>query len=267
MSNAKNYVWNATDYAKNSTNQLTWARELIPKLQLKDNEALLDIGCGDGKITAQLAKALPNGKVVGIDNSKEMIKLARTTFPSEEHPNLSFELVDAETIPYQGEFDVAFSNAALHWVLDQKAVLRGVYRSLKPRGRILFQMAGKGNAFAILGLFDTLRVMPQWKKYFDNFTFPYAFLDSTEYRALLEETGLKAVRVESFPRDMTFRDAEGLAGWIRTTWLPYTQRVPEQMRDGFVKEIVTRYLVDHPADNAGVIHLAMVRLEIEAIKP
>ncbi len=128
-------------------------------------------------------------------------------------------------------------------------------------------MAGKGNALAILGLFDMLRAMPQWKKYFDNFTFPYAFLDSTEYRTLLEETGLKAVRVEVLPRDMTFRDVEGLAGWIRTTWLPYTQRVPEQMRDGFVKEIVTRYLVDHAADNADVIHLAMVRLEIDAVKP
>jgi trans-aconitate 2-methyltransferase len=148
---AKNYAWNAQDYAKNSTNQYAWAQELIPKLKLTGNEALLDIGCGDGKITAEIAKALPNGKVVGIDSSKEMVNLAQTAFPQNQYPNLSFQLMDARKLAFQEEFNIVFSNAALHWIVDQKVVLTGVQRGLKTGGRLLFQMAGKGNAKNVLG--------------------------------------------------------------------------------------------------------------------
>ncbi|MCJ7793728.1 methyltransferase, partial [Candidatus Bathyarchaeota archaeon] len=69
MANPNRYNWNAQDYAKNSANQFQWAKELIPKLKLNGNESLLDIGCGDGKITAELAKCLPHGRAVGIDSS------------------------------------------------------------------------------------------------------------------------------------------------------------------------------------------------------
>jgi trans-aconitate methyltransferase len=267
MSRPKNYAWDAKDYAKNSQNQFQWAKELIPKLKLQGNEVLLDIGCGDGKITVEIAKALPNGKVVGIDSSPEMINLAKTTFPVEQCPNLTFKAIDARNIPFQEEFDIAFSNAALHWIIDQNAVLKGVQKSLKPNGRILFQMAGKGNAQAVLSLFDELLVLPEWRFYFEGFTFPYAFLNPQEYRQLLVQAGLKPVRVELFARDMKFPNAEGLAGWVRTTWLPFTERIPIQQRDSLVKEIVSRYTANHPADAEGTVHLAMVRLEVEAIKP
>ena len=69
MNKSKSYDWDAKDYAKNSQNQFQWAQELIPKLKLVGNEALLDIGCGDGKITAEISKCLPEGRAVGIDSS------------------------------------------------------------------------------------------------------------------------------------------------------------------------------------------------------
>src|SRR5674476_141745 len=117
---AKNYAWDAKDYARNSQNQYQWAKELIPKLKLKGNETLLDIGCGDGKITAELAKCLPNGRAVGIDSSAQMIKLTQNTFSSRDYPNLSFQVMDARKLIFQSEFDMIFSNAALHWIADQK---------------------------------------------------------------------------------------------------------------------------------------------------
>src|SRR5208283_3749020 len=123
------YNWNAQDYAKNSANQFQWAQELIPKLKLQGNEKLLDIGCGDGKITAELARCLPDGRVVGVDSSEKMINLAKSSFPSKDYPNLSFQVTDARKLTFQSEFDRAFSNAALHWIVDQKAVLCSVQRS------------------------------------------------------------------------------------------------------------------------------------------
>jgi len=266
MESAKNYAWDASDYAKNSQNQFQWAQELITKLKLDGNEHILDIGCGDGKITAQISKCLPNGKAVGIDSSIQMINLAKKTFQNKQYPNLTFQLVDARNILFDSEFDLAFSNAALHWIVDQKTVLQGVQRSLKSQGRLLFQMAGKGNAEAVLKLFDELLVLPQWERYFDDFSFPYAFLGSQEYRQLLLDVDLKPIRVVLLPKDMTFPSAEGMAGWIRTTWLPFTERVPVEKRDIFVKEIISRYLAEYPVDVDGVIHLGMVRLEVEAQK-
>ncbi|MGD0994464.1 MAG: methyltransferase domain-containing protein [Candidatus Bathyarchaeia archaeon] len=266
MANA-GYNWNAQDYAKNSANQFQWAKELIPKLKLHGNEALLDIGCGDGKITVEIAKCLPSGRAVGVDNSEKMINLAKTTFPQKDYPNLSFQVMDARKLTFKSEFDVAFSNAALHWIVDQKTVLAGVQRSLKPRGRLLFQMAGKGNAKDVLSIINELADEESWKGFFSNMTFPYGFYDPEEYKAFLQQAGLEAERVELFPKDMKFNGAEGLAGWVRTTWLPFTDKLPAELRPKFVELIVNRYLKEHPADAEGTVHVGMMRIEAEAHKP
>lgn len=157
MAKSKNYSWDAKDYSKNSANQLQWAKELIPKLKLSGNEKLLDIGCGDGKITAELAQNLPNGSVIGIDNSEAMINLAKTSFAEKSYPNLSFQRMDARELKFVEQFDRVFSNAALHWIIDHRPVLNGVYKSLKMSGKLLFQMGGKGNAQDILGIIDEAR--------------------------------------------------------------------------------------------------------------
>jgi trans-aconitate methyltransferase len=261
------YNWNAQDYAKNSANQFQWAKELIPKLRLQGNEALLDIGCGDGKITVELAKCLPKGRAVGVDSSEKMINLAKTTFPQKDYPNLSFQVMDARNLTFESEFDVAFSNAALHWIVDQKAVLAGVQRSLKPGGRLLFQMAGKGNAKDILSIIKELASAKPWKDFFRKMTFPYGFYDPKEYKAFLQQAGLVAERVELVPKDMKFNGAEGLEGWVRTTWLPFTDRLPVELRPKFVEQIISRYLKGHPADAAGTVHVGAMRIEAEAYKP
>ncbi|MCW3996235.1 MAG: methyltransferase domain-containing protein [Candidatus Bathyarchaeota archaeon] len=262
-----NYSWNAVDYAKNSANQYAWAQELIPKLKLSGNETLLDIGCGDGKITAELARYLPNGRVLGIDSSKQMINLARKTFPNAKFPNLSFKVMDARKLTFQAEFDRAFSNAALHWIVNQNAVLSGIQKSLKSGGRLLFQMAGKGNAKDVLSIIDELAVAEPWKSYLSGMAFPYGFYDPEEYNAFLKQAGLVPLRAELFPKDMQFKGKEGLAGWIRTTWLPFTDRLPIDIKPKLVDLIVNRYLERHPADAAGVVHVGMMRLEVEAYKP
>ena len=227
----------------------------------------MDISCYDGKITAELAKCIPNGLVVGIDSSAQMIKLSQNTFSNRNYPNLSFQVMDTRKLIFQNEFDMIFSNAALHWIVDQKAVLQGVQRSLKTGGRILFQMAGKANAHSVLGILDNLLVEEPWKESFEGFTFPYGFFSAEEYAEFPVEAGLKPLRVELFARDMKHYGEEGLAGWIRTTWLPYTERLPIEKRDKFVEEIVKRYVKNNPIDADGIVHLSMMRLEVEAYKP
>jgi trans-aconitate methyltransferase len=260
------YNWNATDYEKNSNNQKTWAAELISKLKLKGDERILDIGCGDGKVAVELAKLVPQGSVVGVDNSSEMISLAMAKYKPQGFKNLSFAQADARNLDYKNEFDVAFSNAALHWVKDHLSVLRGVNKSLHKEGRILFQMGGKGNASEILSIFYELVKEQKWNKYFDDFEFPYGFYSPEEYKKWLSETGFKTLRVELLTKDMVHDNPGSLAGWIRTTWLPYTERVPSNERDWFIDELVRLYIKKYPLDDMGRAHVKMVRLEVEAKK-
>ena len=266
LTKPEKYSWNAEDYAKNSSNQFEWAKELIPKLKLHGDEALLDIGCGDGKISAMLASFLPHGNVVGIDSSEDMIALARKSFPHCHNSNLTFLKMDARELTFREQFDVAFSNASLHWIIDHQTVLAGVNKSLDNHGKLLFQMAGKGNAQDVLAVLQELISEEDCKPYFKNFTFPYGFYGPEEYTPWLREAGFKPERVELFPKIMKLQGKDGLAGWIRTTWLPFTERVPPSLRESFMNEIVERYIAAFPLDENGEAHVKMARLEVQATK-
>ncbi len=259
--------WDAAVYAQHSEAQFSWARETIAKLGLKGHEHLIDLGCGDGKVSAYLAERLPRGAVLGLDNSEEMIDLAGRTFPPSRYPNLSFRYMDVCNIDVQQRFDIAFSNAALHWVKDHRPVLAGVRQCLSPGGRLLFQMGGKGNAQEVgLALLEIIS-RPPWQPYFTEIPIPFRFFEPGEYRDLLNEAVLEAVRVELIPKVMVQPGRDALAGWLRSTWLPFTQRVPKQRREDFIDDLVETYLAGHPLDERGHAHVAMMRLEVEARKP
>ncbi len=260
------YQWNAKDYARHSAVQQAWAAELIAKLNLQGSEHLLDIGCGDGKVTADLAQCVPNGSVLGIDNSASMIELAQNAFAPQKYPNLAFQLADARNLNLERQFDVVFSNAALHWVRDHRPILKGIWRSLRPGGRILLQMGGNGNAAVIIGILDKIIAEERWTPYFNHFEFPYGFHTPDAYISWLEKIGFDAQRVELIPKLMKHKSESALAGWIRTTWLPYTERIPKKHRTKFIKELIHRYVEENPPDADGGIHVQMVRLEVEALK-
>ena len=260
------YKWDAVDYARSSTVQQVWARELIAKLDLQGNEHLLDLGCGDGKVTAELASLLPDGHVVGVDNSQEMIELAKSSFPASDFPNLKFEVVDALDLNFNNEFDVVFSNAVLHWVSDHISVLSGISNALKPGGRILLQMGGRGNAEKVHFAMDKVCSMPEWRDYFVGLKFPYSFYGLEEYDEWLLNADLIPVRVELIPKDAAHVDRSAFEGWLRTTWLPYLQRVEKERQDEFIKQVVDYYLSENPSSSDGVVHVQMIRLEVEAKK-
>jgi trans-aconitate 2-methyltransferase len=260
------FTWNAADYHQSSAAQQQWAKELIAKLGLSGNERVLDIGCGDGRVTAEIARNLPGGNVTGLDSSPEMIRFACDHFPRSEYRNLSFVEADARALPFSGEFDVVFSNAALHWIPDHTLVLAGIAKSLRPEGKLLIQMGGKGNAGQALGAGDVVQKRPEWEQYFRGFSFTFGFFSSAEYHQWLTESGFEPLRVELIPKDMTYPSRQDFAAWIRTTWLPQQSRLPKNKRSGYIEAVMDEYLKKYPADADGTIHISMVRLEVEAKK-
>lgn len=256
--------WDPLDYSKSSSAQLKWAMEFIAGLELYGDERILDIGCGDGKITAEIAHQTPNGSVLGIDQSSEMICFARETYPPDQIPNLDFRVMDASNLDFNDEFDLVVSFACLHWITDHQPVLAGLKRSLRPNGQILIQCGGKGNAADLIKVIEDVISEPEWNQYFTDFSFPYGFYGPDEYIIMLKDAGLLPLRVELIGKDMTQIGRDGLMNWIRTTWMPYLERIPDTIKNHFVEEITDRYLAAHLLDEAGMAHLKMKRLEIEA---
>ena len=258
------FDWNPADYSRSSPAQHQWAGELIAKLVLRGDERVLDIGCGDGRVTAMMAKNVPRGSVVGIDSSAEMIRFSRDHFPPDKNPNLSFMQVDAQKLTFHDEFDLVFSNAALHWIPCHRAVLAGIRRSLREDGKMLVQMGGKGNAAKVFEAFELLRREPRWEPYFRNFSFVFGFFGPEEYRGWLGEAGLTPVRIELIGKDMVYQSREDFAAWIRTTWLPHLRQLPEEIRPPFIDALIDRYLALSPVGTDGIFHIGMKRLEVEA---
>jgi trans-aconitate 2-methyltransferase len=261
------HKWDPADYEMSSSAQFEWAMKLISLLKVEEDERILDIGCGDGRITARLAALVPKGEVVGIDLSPEMIGFARDRFPRGNYPNLSFMPGDASHMDFQEEFDLVVSFACLHWVKDHLPVLEGIRRSLRPKGRILLQFGGKGNAAALLDITEDLTKSKRWSGYFQGFQFPYHFYGPEEYRDWLEKADLRGIRAELVQKDMVHQGKAGLEGIIRVTWLPYLERLPESLRQEFVEEVAGRYLESFPLDKRGKAHVRMMRLEVEAERP
>ena len=258
--------WDAADYAANSVPQQAWARELIARLHLRGDERVLDVGCGDGKITAELAMILTRGSATGVDASPQMVEFARKTFPAARIPNLRFHAMDARKIKFEREFDLVFSNATLHWVDDHQTFLRGAAACLRTGGRLVVSCGGKGNAHDVFIALRPEMRLKRWRQYFRKLAAPYFFYTPADYEKWLPKFGFKTQKIQLAPKDATYEGAKGFSTWLRTTWIPYVQRVPENLREEFITAVADRYVANHPMDEAGRVHIRMVRLEIDAVK-
>ncbi|HVO18455.1 MAG TPA: methyltransferase domain-containing protein [Anaeromyxobacter sp.] len=254
--------WDAADYHAHSSAQTAWAREVHGRLELAGDEAVLDLGCGDGHLTAELSERLPAGRVVGLDADPDMIAFARRTFVG---ANLSFVQGDVRTFALAEPVDRVVSTACLHWVAEHAAVLRRCRAHLPPGGRILLQMGGRGNCAGILEACAEVAARPRWASHLHGFSSPWHFHGPEEYRRWLPPAGFRLVRAELLDRPMVHDGRAGFQGWMRTTWMPVLHRLPEEGRADFLEEVSDRYLEAHRPDAQGRTRVAMVRLEVEAV--
>ena len=233
--------WDAADYARISGLQQAMAEEVLALLDLKGSERVLDIGCGNGKITAEIAARVPNGSVLGVDPSQEMIAFASSHYGTAVRRNLRFETADARRLPYRDEFDLVVSFNALHWVPEQDEALQSIRAVMKPKARAQLRLVPKGERKSLENVLEDTRSSPRWSRYFQEFHDPYLHLTPEEYAELAEQNGLHALSLHTEAKAWDFKTRSGFFAFGSVTFVEWTRNLPEAERPAFITNVLDRY--------------------------
>jgi trans-aconitate 2-methyltransferase len=242
--------WDAASYARLSGLQKAMADEVFPQLDLKGNEEVLDVGCGDGKITALIALRVPRGAVIGVDPSDEMIAFASSHFAADNHPNLRFEVADARALPFRNQFDLVVSFNALHWVPDHDPALRSIRGAMKSNARAHLRLVTAGERKSLESVVEEVRKSPRWAAHFQNFTDPYLRLTAAEYAKVAEKNGLRILSVHTELKAWNFKSRSEFFDFSFVGLVAWTKELPESERSAFVNDVLDCYRAigaDQPA--------------------
>ena len=216
--------WDPALYREKHAFVWEYGKELVTLLAPRSGERILDVGCGSGELTAQIAAA--GAEVTGIDSSLAMLAEARKNYP-----DLRFDQVDAARMLYDRQFHAVFSNAALHWVRDAGAAADGMAHALLPGGRLVVEFGGKGNVRLLR------EAISQALTAFGLRTpeSPWFYPGVGEYTAMLERHGLEVNSASLFDRPTPL--ADGLGDWIAMFAGRYVAGVSADRRAGFVRQV------------------------------
>jgi len=231
------FEFDGKQYTQASAHQKQWGAKLISELVLRGDEQILDLGCGDGALTAQLAESVPQGGVVGIDSSRSMIETAR----ERRGHNVQFELMDINQLDFREQFDVVFSNATLHWIKDHRNLLARVVRSLKDNGAVRFNFAGDGNCSNFNRVVRELMNRAEYAPYFRSFAWPWYMPGVEEYRSLAGQLRFSELKVWGENADRYFPDTDAMIRWIdQPSLVPFLVQVDPLDRARFRGEVIQR---------------------------
>jgi len=226
-------------YEESSQHQRGWGNKLINELKLKGNEKILDLGCGNGLTTRELAERVPEGKVVGVEWSDSMLETAET----HKTENMEFMLLDINKISFNCEFDVVFSNATLHWILDHEKLLENIYSAMKYGGFMRVQFGADGNCPNFIETSKEVIEFYEFKKYFKNFVWPWYMPKINEYGKLLSKTGFKNYNAWGENIEHYFPDEKTMIGWIeQPSIIPFLAVLPKDLKDLFKGMVVEKMI-------------------------
>lgn len=219
--------WNFELYQASHSFVWEYGRDMLALLDAKPEEHILDLGCGTGQLTVEIANR--GAMVIGADSSPEMIARAR-----ENYPAIRFEVADATDLPYRGQFDAVFSNAALHWIRDQQNAIASIGRALKPGARLVFEMGGHGNLQQVLDA--GCKAMRALNVRDPEALVTWFFPTVGEYASLLESAGLEVKVALHFERPTKLDSGErGLENWIKMFAGFFLDIVPAEQKPEFIR--------------------------------
>ncbi|MBN1899896.1 methyltransferase domain-containing protein [Candidatus Sumerlaeota bacterium] len=249
-------------YEKASTHQREWGAKIISKLGLKGSESVLDLGCGDGILSLQIADLVPKGEVIGIDASQGMIDAALP----KERDNLRFQRMDINHLDFVERFDIVFSNATLHWIKDHERLLQNVRRVLRPGGRVRFNFAGDGNCSNFITVIREAMAQEKYRAFFQTFEWPWYMPSVGEYRDLADSSGLHEVQVWGENADRFFPDKEAMIRWIdQPSLAPFLVHVADCEKESF-RSFVVGMMIEKTKQKDGSCFETFRRINLSASK-
>lgn len=261
--------WDAAKYHRISDPQLAWGRAVAARLMPAGGERILDVGCGTGRLTAEIART-PDAVVIGVDPSAAMLAEASarrgaaqgptTDGPFTASPVRSDQVLDGEApsapryvrgdgsaLPFTPAFDAVFSNATFHWVADHDRLFRSIYGVLRPGGRLVAQCGGEGNLSRLYGRARAIMITAPYACSFDGWTDPWRFEGAGATERRLHAAGFVDVDVSLEPAPTQFDGPRTFAEFIAAVCLRHElARLPREGREPFIAELTTMAGADVP---------------------
>ena len=228
--------WDAEIYDSAKSPQTDAGMELIAMAGINTDASVLDVGCGTGRLTCELARLAHKGNVVGIDPSQEMFNKAREMSSSFE--NILLMNIPAQEMNFKNEFDIVYSNSALQWIKEQEDVIARTYKALKPNGRIAIQLPAKDFCWAMMeNIHSAISALGLESKY-KKMESPWRFPLKEEVEGFLKDAGF--AKINTFYKDysLLFESVNDVLGWgesagIRPFLVPLTEKKQERFKYAF----------------------------------
>jgi trans-aconitate methyltransferase len=251
--------WDGAKYHRISDPQLAWGRAVAARLAPSAGERILDLGCGTGRLTAEIART-PRVRVVGLDRSAAMLQVARTGQSSGEGETSQARGVEAvghapmyvrgdgAALPFVNAFDAVFSAATFHWIPDHQRLFDSVFGALKRRGRLVAQAGGVGNLATLYGRARDLMQSPEYTQYFGSWSDPTQFENVRDTEMRLARAGFHDFEVTVVAAPVTFADADAYSEFVAAVCLRHQlDRLAAERRDRFMRQITDTATADTPA--------------------
>ncbi|MBX7065836.1 MAG: methyltransferase domain-containing protein [Parachlamydiales bacterium] len=261
--------WNSESLAKmyfhHSEIQRQWAWEMLSKVPFRGNEKILDFGCGDGKISAEMARLAKNGSVLGVDVSEKMVHFASICFPGYAFPNLAFKNTQSLTLadlPGSADCDLVCAFAVFHLISNPLEVLKSLRTHLKQAGKLLLVTpTGKNSALyqAANEIFPKYELETPWNKTGRASGPSMRTIDGSSQ--LLKEAGYEVESIEIIETDNPFYDQDEFIAWLMGT-ATATWQIPIELSQLFFTDLVHRMIELDPAiiDDEGRVRFQMPRI-------
>jgi trans-aconitate 2-methyltransferase len=253
-------------YFHNSETQRQWAWELLGKHSFKGNEKVLDFGCGDGKITAEISRLIPNGSILGVDLSAEMVHFANMRFPHFAYPNLTYaqshSLTFMDNSKNQPLYDIIASFAVFHLIGNPLETLKNLKTCLKPSGKLLLVIPSDANSLvfqAAVEMFAKYDIPAPWNKNAAATGHSMRTLEGCSF--FLKEAGYEIESLEIIDSENAFYDLEELTAWMASSGAG-NWNIPYSICQTFFADLVQRFYELEPTiiDQDGRVRLRVPRI-------
>jgi len=253
--------WDAARYHQLSGPQQAWGRRVLDRLAPAAGEDILDVGCGTGRLTADLhTRVNARAHLTAADRSWTMVAEARRYLP----PAVAVVHADATAMPFPGDaFDAVFSTATFHWIRDHRTLFAEIYRVLRPGGRLVSQAGGGRNLETLYTRTASVAREDDFARFFTGWQDPWTFAGVDETRGRLEQAGFTELHVSLEPAPTSFANAERYADFVTTVCLRHQLHcLPDAKRASYVEHLTRMAAADAPP-----FTLDYWRLNIDARKP